>query len=147
MLLSKRWEAGHKVNVKPLTSPHTLTGGCLSGYLCGLVVSISSHELLSRAAIGGVGGKSVGQGGGGSGIEWAGGRGRGGGGGGLGLQAVEGVAPRSQHHSHPGQEPAPELILAKQINICSAGVWKTFIPKHTHTTTTTPLLIILFFKK
>lgn len=57
---------------------------------------------------------SVGQRGGGRGGEGAGGRGRGGGGGGLGLQAVEGVAPWGQHHSHPGQEPATELILVEQ---------------------------------
>lgn len=44
--------------------------------------------------------------------EGAGGRGRGGG---LGLQAVEGVPSRGQHHSYPGQEPALELILVKQI--------------------------------
>lgn len=87
-------------------------------YLCGLVVGKSSDELLSGAAIGGVGGMSVGQRGGGRGGERAGGRwgGGGGGGGGLGVQAVEGVAPRGQHHSHPGQEPAPELILVKQIH-------------------------------
>lgn len=83
-------------------------------YLCGLVVGKSSDELLSGAAIGGVWGMSVGQGGGSR--EGAGGRGRGGGGGGLGLQAVEGVAPRGQHHSHLGQEPAPELILVKQMH-------------------------------
>lgn len=88
-------------------------------YLCWLVVGKSSDKLLSGAAIGGMGGMSVGQRGGGRGGEGAAGRGRGGGGGGgggLGLQAVEGVAPRGQHHSHPGQEPAPELILVKQIH-------------------------------
>lgn len=69
-------------------------------YLCGLVVTKVS-------AIGGVEVMSVGQMGGG---EGAGGRG-GGGGGGPGLQAVEGVAPRGQHHSYPGKEPASELIL------------------------------------
>lgn len=43
------------------------------------------------------------------------GRGRSrGGGGGLVLQAVEGVAARCEHHSYPGQEPAPELILVNK---------------------------------
>lgn len=84
--------------------------------LCGLVVGISPYELLSGAAIGGVRGMSVGQRRGGRGSKRAGGRGRGGGGGGLGLQAVEGVAPWGQHHSYPGQEPAPELILVKEIH-------------------------------
>lgn len=81
------------------------------GYLCGLVVGICFDELLSRAAIGGVKGLSVGQRGGGGGGEGAGGgrRGRGG----LGLQATEGVAPRGQQNSNPGPEPAPELILVK----------------------------------
>lgn len=83
-------------------------------YLCGLVVGVSSDELLSGAAFGGVWGVSVGQGRGARGGEGACGGGRGGGGGGLGLQAVEGVAPWGQHHSHPGQEPAPELILVQQ---------------------------------
>lgn len=88
----------------------------MSIYLCWLVVGISSDELLSRAAIGGVGRVSVGQRGGCWGGKGdGGGRGRRRGGGGLGVQAVEGVAPRDQHHSHPGQEPAPELILFKQI--------------------------------
>lgn len=86
----------------------------MSIYLCWLVIGISSDELLSRAAIGGVGRVSVGQRGGCWGGKGA-GRRRGGGGG-LGVQAVEGVAPRDQHHSHPGQEPAPELILVKQIH-------------------------------
>lgn len=86
----------------------------ISIYLCWLVVCISFDELLSKAAIGGVGGMSVGQRGG----CWR-GKGAGGvkgGGGGLGVQAVEGVAPRDQHHAHPGQEPAPELILVKQTS-------------------------------
>lgn len=57
---------------------------------------------------------SVGQRGRGGAGEGAGGGGRRGRrGGGLGLQVVEGVAPRSKHHSYPGQEPAPELILVK----------------------------------
>lgn len=88
----------------------------MSIYLCWLVVGISSDELLSGAAIGGLGCVSVGQRGGRWGGKGGGGRGRRGGGGGLGLQAVEGVAPRGQHHSHLGQEPAPELILVKQIH-------------------------------
>lgn len=78
-------------------------------YLCRLVVGISFDELLSRAAIGGVKGLSVGHRGGGG--EGAGGGRRGGGG--LGLQAVEGVSPRGQQNSNPGSEPAPELILVK----------------------------------
>lgn len=87
-------------------------------YLFGLVVGISSDELLSGAATGGVRGVSVGQRGGGCGGKGAGRRGERGrrrGGGGLGLQAVEGVAPGGEHHSHPGQEPPPELILFKQV--------------------------------
>ena len=59
---------------------------------------------------------SVGQGGGVRGREGACGRRRGGGGGGLGLQAVEGVAPWGQHHSHPGQKPTTELILVEQTH-------------------------------
>lgn len=81
----------------------------LAGYLCGLVVGKSSDELLSGAAFGGMRGVSVGQRGGVGRGERAGGRRRGGGG--LGIQAVEGVAPWGQHHTHLGQEPAPELIL------------------------------------
>lgn len=83
--------------------------------LCGLVISISFDELLSGAAIGVVGSVSVGQGRGGREREGARGRGRRGGGGGLGVQAVEGVSPWGQHHSHLGQKPAPKLILVKQI--------------------------------
>lgn len=80
-------------------------------YLDGLVFCKFSDELLSRAAIGGVRGVSVGLRWGSRGGEGAGEGGRGGGGGGLGIQAVEGVSPWGKHHSHPGQEPAPELIL------------------------------------
>lgn len=96
-------------------------------YLCGLVVSKSSDKLLSRAAIGGMGGMSVGQRGGGKGGEGTVGRRRGQGEGGLGLQAVKGVFPRGQHNSHPGKEPAPELILVKQIHKNCSATGPSFI--------------------
>lgn len=96
-------------------------------YLRGLVVCKFSDELLSRAAIGGMNGVSVGLrwgSRGGEGVGEGGRRGRGGGGGGLGLQAVEGVSPWGKHHSHPGQEPAPELILNHPNKVNLVNFWE-----------------------